>query len=77
MLAKLGTDETLSIAQGAVGIVENDFYLANTSEEVRDRLAAEILKVKNGEVEVIDCLKWSDEEYETLWPALRDGNRLN
>ena len=74
---KLGKAEAWGIALNGVGLAENDFYLANCPEEIRNEVAATLAKVASGEVEVIDCLDWTAEEYEVNWPALRDGNRID
>ncbi len=74
---KLGKAETWGIALNGVGLAENDYYLANASEEVRAKVAETLAKVANGEVEVVDTKAWDEATYEVEWPKVRDANRLN
>ncbi len=73
--AKMGTEEILGIAENGVGIAENDYYLENVSEEIREQLAEILQQVTDGEVEVVDTREMTD--YETEWPVVRDGNRID
>lgn len=74
---KLGKAESWGIALNGVGLAENDFYLANASEEVRAAVADTLAKVANGEVEVIDCKVWDEATYAAEWPKVRDANRID
>ncbi len=74
---KLGKAESWGIALNGVGLAENDFYLANASEEVRNAVAETLAKVANGEVEVVDCKVWDEATYATEWPKVRDANRID
>ena len=74
---KLGKAEMWGIALNGVGLAENDFYMANTDEATRAKLAEVLASVVNGDVKVIDALTdWNADEYAANWPALRDGNRV-
>ena len=74
---KLGKAEMWGIALDGVGLAENDFYMANTDEATRAKLAEVLSSVVNGEVKVIDCLTdWNADEYAAQWPALLAGNRV-
>lgn len=74
--AKLGTSEQWGISMGGVGIVENDYYKANVPAEIQTAVADTLAKVTAGEVEIIDCMEWSAEEYEANWAAVRDAARV-
>lgn len=74
--SKLGTNESWGINENGVGIAENDYYLENTTEEIRNEVTATLDEVKAGKVQVIDCLEWDDETYNVEWPKLRDSNRI-
>ena len=74
---KLGKAEMWGIALNGVGLAENDYYMANTDEATRAKLAEVLSSVVNGQVKVIDALTdWNADEYTANWPALRDGNRV-
>jgi basic membrane protein A len=47
-----GTNELLGIAQGGVGLALNKWYETNTPKDVKDKMAAIITKVTNGEITV-------------------------
>jgi len=47
-----GTNETLGIAEGGVGLAYNKFYDEYTPQDVKDKLAAVQEQVTNGEIEV-------------------------
>ena len=66
----LGTYGPIGCADNGVGIVENDFFKANTTEEQRANITAAINEVVNGTKEVINCFAWSADEYATKWPEL-------
>lgn len=55
--AEWGTQRTLTIKDDAVGIVENDNYKNNLTEEQQATVEEYIEKLKNGEVEVEDQLQ--------------------
>ena len=55
---------------------QNDFYFANTTEEVRNQIAADLARVANGEVEVVDTKLMDEETYKTEWPKVRDAGRI-
>jgi basic membrane protein A len=74
---KLGTHETWGIALNGVGLAENDFYLANASEEVRNQVAETLAQVASGAVEVVDTKAWDEATYEVEWPKVRDANRVD
>ncbi len=72
---KMGKAETWGIKENAVGLAENDYYLANVSEEVRGEIAKTLEEVAAGNVKVVNTLTMTD--YENEWPVVRDANRLN
>ena len=74
---KLGTHETWGIALNGVGLAENDYYLANASEEIRNKVADTLAQVASGAVEVVDTKAWDEATYETEWPKVRDANRVD
>ena len=75
--SKLGKAEMWGIALNGVGLAENDYYMANTDDATRAKLAEVLSSVVNGQVKVIDALTdWNADEYAANWPALRDGNRV-
>lgn len=53
---KFGTQKVLGLAEGAVGLSENDYYKANMTEEELAQVKKYADKVLNGETEVIDEL---------------------
>lgn len=71
---KLGKAEAWGIALNGVGLAENDYYMANTTEEVRAKVADTLAKVASGEVEVKDTLEMTD--YDKEWPELLNANRV-
>ena len=73
---KLGKAESWGIAWNGVGLAENDYYLANASEEVRAQVAETLASVASGAVEVVDCKQWDEKTYETEWPKVRDAGRV-
>ncbi len=73
---KLGKLETWGIAWNGVGLAENDFYMANTTEEVRAQIAADLARVSSGEVEVVDTKLMDDATYASEWPTIRDAGRI-
>ena len=73
---KLGKKETWGIAWNGVGLAENDFYFANTTEEARNQIAADLAKVASGEVEVVDTKLMDDATYKAEWPKVRDAGRI-
>ena len=74
---KLGKAETWGIALNGVGLAENDFYLANASEDVRKQVADTLAQVASGAVEVVDTKAWDEATYEVEWPKVRDANRVD
>lgn len=76
MDSKWGTREQFGLALDGVGLAENDYYLANVSQDIRDEIAATLAKAASGEIEVMDCLTWDDETYAKKWPELLNGGRL-
>lgn len=74
--AKLGKAESWGIKEGGVSMAENEWFLSHTTKAQRNAYEALLDKVRRGEVEVIDCMKWDNETYETEWPKLRDANRV-
>ena len=74
---KLGKHETWGIALNGVGLAENDFYLANASEEVRQQVADTLAQVASGAVEVVDTKAWDEATYATEWPKVRDAKRID
>lgn len=54
--AAMGTCEVLGINEDGVGLAENEFYLANMTEEQLAAVNAEIEKVKSGDTVVVDAL---------------------
>ena len=66
--SKLGKAETWGIALNGVGLAENDYYLANASEEVRKAVADTLAEVSSGAVEVVDTKAWelNGQKSETL-----------
>lgn len=73
---KVGKHETWGIALNGVGLAENDFYLANASEEVRAQVAETLAQVASGAVEVVDTKQWDEATYATEWPKVRDAGRV-
>ncbi len=73
---KLGKKETWGIPWNGVGLAENEFYFANTTEEIRNQVAEDLAKVTSGEVEVVDTKLMDDATYATEWPKVRDGGRI-
>ena len=55
--AAYGTQKTLGIKDGGIGLAENENYEANTTEEQRAAIQAQIDKVVSGEVTDNDQLK--------------------
>ena len=74
--AKLGTKEAWGIPMDGVGIVENDFYKENCPAEVVEKVSSILASVTAGEVDVVDTMDWSVEEYEANWAAVRDAKRV-
>lgn len=68
----LGTTRQLGIADNGVGVAENDYYKANTTEEIRNGIADLLAKAASGEIEIYDSM--ADADYEANWPAIRDKN---
>ena len=54
--AAYGTQKTLGIKDGGIGLAENENYMANTTDEQRAAIQAQIDKVVSGEVTVNDQL---------------------
>ncbi len=69
----MGETKVWGIADNGVGIAENDYYLANVSDEIRADIAATLKAVADGEVEVYDCFL-GETDYENNWPTHRDAN---
>jgi len=74
---KLGKAESWGIALNGVGMTENEWYFSHTTVQQRTAYQDLLNKVKNGEVEVIDCMKWDYETYAAEWPKVRDANRVD
>ena len=74
--SKLGKAEKWGIPQNGVGIAENEFYLANTTPEIREEYETTLDRVRNGEVKVVDVMDWDYDTYENEWPKVRDANRV-
>lgn len=53
--APFGTLETLGYAEDGVGVAENDFFKENMTEEEMAKFNEYATKLKNGEIEVVDC----------------------
>lgn len=72
----MGKVETWGIKENGVGLAENDYYKANVSQEIRDKIASILQEVADGKVEVYDCKlgEASQETYTQNWPAIRDAN---
>jgi basic membrane protein A len=75
--SKLGTVEQWTLAMNGVGIAENEYYLANVSEDIRNTIKETLDKAASGEVTVVDTMEWTPEEYEANWPAIKDANRID
>ncbi|MDO4566952.1 MAG: BMP family ABC transporter substrate-binding protein, partial [Oscillospiraceae bacterium] len=56
----------LGIADGAVGIAENDRYMELVPEEIRTEISAAVQKVVDGEVEIYSVL-----DDEASWEAIK------
>lgn len=64
----VGTNETLGIAEGGVGLADNKYYQANVSEEIRTAIADLEAQVTAGEIEIMSAYGMSTEEI----AAIRD-----
>lgn len=57
----------LGLAEDSVGYVDNDFFKANVSEELRNKMADAAAKIKAGELEVKSYFDFADEaEYKAF-----------
>lgn len=65
----VGTNETLGILEGGVGLADNKYFQANVSQEIRDEIKALEEKVTNGEIEVVSAYGKTTEEI----TAIRDA----
>ncbi len=75
--SKLGTIEQWTLAMNGVGIAENDYYLANVSEDIRNTIKDTLAQAASGAVSVVDTMEWTAEEYDANWPAIRDARRID
>ncbi len=74
--SKLGKAEEWGIKEGSVGMAENEWFLSHTSRQQRDAYQALLDKVIRGQVKVVDCMEWDQATYQSEWPKVRDGNRV-
>lgn len=62
----VGTNETLGIAEGGVGLADNTYFQANVSEEIRAELSALEAQVTAGEIEITSAYGLSTEEISAI-----------
>lgn len=67
----VGTNETLGINEGGVGLASNKYYEAAVSQEIRDEIAALEAKVTSGEIVVDTAYGKTTEEIEAIRNAVR------
>lgn len=67
----VGTNETLGIVEGGVGLADNKYFQANVTEEIRNEIKALEEKVTNGEIEVISAYGKTTEEITAIRDAVK------
>jgi basic membrane protein A and related proteins len=67
----VGTNETLGIIEGGVGLADNKYFQANVSEEIRAEIKALEEKVTAGEIEVISAYGKTTEEITAIRDAVK------
>lgn len=67
----VGTNETLGIVEGGVGLADNKYFQANVSEEIRNEIKALEEKVTAGEIEVISAYGKTTEEITAIRDAVK------
>lgn len=67
----VGTNETLGINEGGVGLAVNKYYEAAVSQEIRDEIAALEKKVTSGEIVVDSAYGKTTEEISAIRDSVR------
>ena len=67
----VGTNETLGILEGGVGLADNKYFQANVSQEIRDEIKALEEKVTNEEIEVVSAYGKTTEEITAIRDAVK------
>lgn len=67
----VGTNETLGILEGGVGLADNKYFQSNVSQEIRDEIKALEEKVTNGEIEVVSAYGKTTEEITAIRDAVK------
>lgn len=67
----VGTNETLGIIEGGVGLADNKYFQANVSEEIRNEIKALEEKVTAGEIEVMSAYGKTTEEITAIRDAVK------
>ena len=67
----VGTNETLGILEGGVGLADNKYFQANVSEEIRNEIKALEEKVTKGEIKVVSAYGKTTEEITAIRDAVK------
>lgn len=67
----VGTNETLGIIEGGVGLADNKYFQANVSEAIRAEIKALEEKVTAGEIEVMSAYGKTTEEITAIRDAVK------
>jgi len=67
----LGTNEPLGIAEGGVGLADNEFFQANVPADIRDGLTALQAQIVNGSIKVTSAYGLTSEQVEAIRSAVR------
>lgn len=66
-----GAAQTFGLAEGSVGIADNDYYKKNVPEDIRNQLSAIQKKIESGEIEVQTGIDMSTEEVAVIKDSVR------